>query len=46
VRAQDPDIDLHIVKNEAREVDVEHVLSNSFGFGGQNATIVLSKYRG
>jgi 3-oxoacyl-[acyl-carrier-protein] synthase II len=42
---QDPDIDLNIVKNEAREVDVDHVLSNSFGFGGQNATIVLSKYR-
>jgi 3-oxoacyl-[acyl-carrier-protein] synthase II len=42
---QDPDIDLHIVRNEPREVDVEHVLSNSFGFGGQNATLVLSKYR-
>ncbi|HUP40800.1 MAG TPA: beta-ketoacyl-ACP synthase II [Vicinamibacterales bacterium] len=43
---RDPDIDLNIVSNEARAAEVEHVLSNSFGFGGQNATLVFSKFRG
>ena len=41
----DPKIDLNIVRNEPREVEVQHVLSNSFGFGGQNATLVFSKFQ-
>ena len=40
----DPDCDLDYVPNEARRAQVNTVLSNSFGFGGQNACIVLSKY--
>ena len=40
---QDPDIDLDVVTGEPREVDVEAVLSNSFGFGGQNAALVLTR---
>ncbi len=40
----DPDCDLDYVPNEARQAQVNTVLSNSFGFGGQNACIVLSKY--
>lgn len=35
-----------IVANEARQADVDTVLSNSFGFGGTNASIIVRKYRG
>ena len=41
----DPDCDLDYVPNQARKQDVEIALSNAFGFGGTNATIVLRKYR-
>ena len=41
----DPDCDLDYVPNEARKHEVDVVLSNSFGLGGQNATLVLRRYR-
>jgi 3-oxoacyl-[acyl-carrier-protein] synthase II len=41
----DPDCDLDYVPNHARKQDVEIALSNAFGFGGTNATLVLRKYR-
>ena len=40
----DPECDLDYVPNEARSKELNHVMSNSFGFGGHNATIILSKY--
>ncbi|WP_426958189.1 beta-ketoacyl-ACP synthase [Muricoccus radiodurans] len=38
----DPNITLDVVPNVARDAQVRHVLSNSFGFGGQNVCLVLS----
>jgi 3-oxoacyl-[acyl-carrier-protein] synthase II len=38
----DPDIPLDVVPNEARDAPVTTVLSNSFGFGGQNVALVLT----
>jgi 3-oxoacyl-[acyl-carrier-protein] synthase II len=37
----DPECDLDYVPHEARRVRVEHAMSNSFGFGGTNAAVVL-----
>jgi 3-oxoacyl-[acyl-carrier-protein] synthase II len=42
----DPECDLDYVPNEKRAHDADVVLSNSFGLGGQNATIVLRRWRG
>jgi 3-oxoacyl-[acyl-carrier-protein] synthase II len=39
----DPAIDLDVVPNVKRPVDVKAVLSNSFGFGGQNACLVMAR---
>ena len=41
---QDPECDLNYTPNEAVEADVKVVLSNSFGFGGHNACIMLRRY--
>ena len=37
----DPDIPLDVVPNVARDARVTHVISNSFGFGGQNVSLVM-----
>jgi 3-oxoacyl-[acyl-carrier-protein] synthase II len=37
----DPTIPLDVVPNQARDAKVQHVLSNSFGFGGQNVSLVI-----
>lgn len=42
----DPDCDLDYVPNQAREQRVEHAMSNSFGFGGTNAALIFSRYKG
>ena len=40
----DPECDLDYVPNERREATVEYVLSNSFGFGGTNASLLFKRY--
>lgn len=40
----DPDCDLDYVPNEPRQKAVSHVLSNSFGFGGTNASLIFKRY--
>jgi 3-oxoacyl-[acyl-carrier-protein] synthase II len=42
----DPDCDLDYVPNQARETHPQTALSNSFGFGGHNATLILGKWEG
>ncbi|MEE9217079.1 MAG: beta-ketoacyl-ACP synthase II [Anaerolineales bacterium] len=39
----DPDCDLDYIPNTKREKELGHVMSNSFGFGGHNATLVFTK---
>jgi len=41
----DPDCDLDYVPNKARQVKVNACLSNSLGFGGHNATLILRRFR-
>jgi 3-oxoacyl-[acyl-carrier-protein] synthase II len=40
---QDPEIDLDIAAKVPRQARIEAALSNSFGFGGQNAAVVLTR---
>jgi 3-oxoacyl-[acyl-carrier-protein] synthase II len=42
----DPECDLDYIPNESREADARVAVSNSFGFGGHNATIVLRRFEG
>ena len=40
----DPECNLDYIPNSSRPANVRHIMSNSFGFGGHNASIILSRY--
>jgi len=42
----DPDCDLDYVPNQARPMEIEYALSNSFGFGGTNGSLIFKRYSG
>ena len=42
----DPQCDLDYVPHIAREVKIERALSNSFGFGGHNASLLVERFQG
>ena len=41
----DDECDLDYVPNVMRKTGIEHAMTNSFGFGGTNASLILSRYR-
>ena len=45
-KTPDPECDLNYIPNIGKNADIQYALSNSLGFGGHNATLVLKKYEG
>lgn len=42
----DPECDLDYIPNKSRQIEIEYAMTNSFGFGGTNASLIFKKYRG
>lgn len=42
---QDPEIHLNVIKKTYVDNSIDHILSNAFGFGGQNAAIIISRFK-
>ena len=45
-KTPDPDCDLDYVPNQARGIEMEYALTNSFGFGGTNGALIFKRYSG
>jgi 3-oxoacyl-[acyl-carrier-protein] synthase II len=45
-RTPDPDCDLDFVPNSARQMKIDVALSNSFGFGGTNGSVIFRRFTG
>ncbi|MHC4183745.1 MAG: beta-ketoacyl-[acyl-carrier-protein] synthase family protein, partial [Planctomycetota bacterium] len=43
LKVSDPECDLDYVPNESRDANVKYIMSNNFGFGGQNAILVFKR---
>jgi len=44
LESPDPECDLDYVANEPRPAEIRHALTNSFGFGGTNGSLLLKKF--
>ncbi|MGA3513507.1 beta-ketoacyl-[acyl-carrier-protein] synthase II, partial [Lactiplantibacillus plantarum] len=44
IEEKDPEIDLNVVQNQSIDANLEYVLSNSMGFGGHNAVLLMKRW--